>query len=243
MLRSPASLSSSKGDPRLVAANLSIPVSTIVLQKATLSPPLSARMSLASSGVAIVWPSSSKNVPDFRHLLRIRNRKLTAADEERILQPNSYVAAHRRRLRREGHLETAGRQNRPSVVVSEQTVGGLLHHQQPLVRDPQRRAPASRRRRRRPQGAVAASAGQAGPRFRRPRERPGRSFSPSRLGGGADGRARGCHRGARPTPDRGARPQRLLARATARHALRLEGARHAAAADRRGAEAAPVSVT
>src|ERR1700730_12318504 len=73
-----------------------------------------------------------QNAPDFRHLLRVRNRKLAAPNEKRIFQPNSYVAAHRRRLRCEGHLETAGGQGRPSVFVSEQPVGGLLHEHEVL---------------------------------------------------------------------------------------------------------------
>src|ERR1700733_16258294 len=73
-----------------------------------------------------------QNVPDFRHLLRVRNRKLAAPDEKRILQPNSYVAAHRRRLRCEGHLETAGRQDGPPVVVSKQPVCGLFHEHEIL---------------------------------------------------------------------------------------------------------------
>src|SRR5271156_6206986 len=47
-------------------------------------------------------------------------------------KPNSCVSAHRRCVRREGHLETAGGQDGPSVVVSEQPVGGLLHEHEVL---------------------------------------------------------------------------------------------------------------
>jgi len=73
-----------------------------------------------------------KNAPNFPHLLRVRSSELTAADEKRVFQPNSYVAAHRRRLRCEGHLETAGRQDGPPVVVSKQPVGGLFHEHEVL---------------------------------------------------------------------------------------------------------------
>src|ERR1700683_2016362 len=73
-----------------------------------------------------------QKAPDFRHLLRVRNRELAAADEKRVFQSNSYVSAHHRRLRCEGHLETPGGQNGPSVVVSEQPVGGLFHEHEVL---------------------------------------------------------------------------------------------------------------
>jgi hypothetical protein len=73
-----------------------------------------------------------QNAPDFRHLLRARNCKLSTADEKRVFQPHSYVSAHRRRVRCERHLETAGGQDGPSVVVSEQPVGGLLHEHEVL---------------------------------------------------------------------------------------------------------------
>jgi hypothetical protein len=33
-----------------------------------------------------------KNAPNFPHLLRVRSSELTAADEKRVFQPNSYVA-------------------------------------------------------------------------------------------------------------------------------------------------------
>src|ERR1700722_17933277 len=73
-----------------------------------------------------------KNAPNFQHLLRVRSSELTAADEKRVFQPNSYVAAHRRGVCCEGQLETAGGQNGPSVVASEQPVGGLLHKHEVL---------------------------------------------------------------------------------------------------------------
>ena len=47
-----------------------------------------------------------------------------------VLEADAHVAAHHHRLGGERHLEAAGAQHRPLIVVAEQLVGGPLHEHQ-----------------------------------------------------------------------------------------------------------------
>src|SRR4051812_37491730 len=65
-----------------------------------------------------------------RDLLGIALGELAAADEQAVFEADAYVAPHHHRLGRERHLETAGAQHRPLIVVPKQLVGGAFHEHQ-----------------------------------------------------------------------------------------------------------------
>ena len=57
-----------------------------------------------------------ENLPHLGHLLGIGLGELAAAEPEQILETDADIAAHRRRLGRNGHLIAAGAKNRPVLA-------------------------------------------------------------------------------------------------------------------------------
>jgi hypothetical protein len=72
-----------------------------------MSPPLSDRISRASSGVAILKADAFQNLAHFSHLLSIVFGEPARADPERVLHADAHIATHRRGLRRDPHLRGA----------------------------------------------------------------------------------------------------------------------------------------
>src|SRR5260221_359468 len=73
-------------------------------------------------------PEALENFADICDLLSIRLGQLARANPERILHADPHIAAHRRGHSRHAHLVGACAQHRPMIVVTQQPVGGALHH-------------------------------------------------------------------------------------------------------------------
>src|SRR3546814_7952232 len=62
-----------------------------------------------------------------QHLFRVALGQLPLVQPQAVLESDTHMATHRGRLRGNFHLTGSCRENRPAILILEQSVGSALH--------------------------------------------------------------------------------------------------------------------